>query len=121
MLHDKENGAGQSVAIFLPDNTTNLSEYTEFTFSAIEDLPDIKSLSEFARNILLAILICSLFVGTYFQCIFYLHIYRHRHDKGNKFKERAINAMILCGAVVHHATHISSVPILFVISALMFT
>ena len=105
MLHDQENGAGQSLAIFLPDNATNLSEYTEFTFSAIEDLADIKSLSEIVRNILLAISICSFVVGTYFKCIFYLHIYRHRHDEGNKFKERPINVMILCGALVHHATH----------------
>ena len=78
--------------------------YIEFNFKFIEHLPDLKSLSYTAQNVLLVALTSSLLLGTYFKMILYKFFWCFRHDKD--FNRRPINVLILLGAIFHHVTHL---------------
>ena len=92
--------------IFVPQHPSNQSNYIKIDFEPIAHLPDLKDLSNTAQETLIAALIISLLVGTYFKFILYGFFWFSRHDKNNNFKNRPINAMILLGAVIHHVTHL---------------
>ena len=93
--------------IFVPQHPSYQSNYTTIHFQPIPAfLPALKYLSKPVQETLLAVLMISLLVGTYFKFILYGYFWCGRHDKNNHFRNRPINAMILFGAIIHHATHL---------------
>jgi len=97
----------RNFSIYLDQNTKNVSSLSHIiNFELHENKPTLKLIPQFAQHILCACLVISLTIGTYFKCVLYKHILRHRHDDGNSFKDRPINVMTLYGAIIHHITHL---------------
>ena len=75
-----------------------------FGFEEFEgNKPFLKTLSQSTQYGLLAVMLVSFIVGSYFKHVYYGQI----RQTTPSFKERPINLMLLCGSVIQHIKHIS--------------
>ena len=93
----------ESVQSHWKNSTFSTGDYNFFLeFEKIEDEPALKTFSRSAQRGLLAVVIISFFVGSYFKHIYHQNILHC----GVTFKECPINLMLLIGSMIQEFKHI---------------